>query len=283
MVETASLRVLGISGSLRRASYNTATLRAAAEVMPDDMGLEIAEIGDLPHFNADDEQEHGFPASVVRLRDQIAAADALLVATPEYNFSITGVLKNAIDWASRPPRSPLNLKPSAVLGAGGRLGTARAQAHFRDIALHSDLRMVQKPEVLISDPWDKFEAGRLIDERTRDQIRRLVLALRGLTLRIKATRRRVLVVGRHPPSMRRVTTELRELGYEPVGVADDESALELLNPGSFAAVLIGGGVEDASRVTLAAYVTRHAPSTAVVEVDSPDALHAALEGALELR
>ncbi len=281
MVETTQLRILGISGSLRRASYNTATLRAAAKVMPDDMSLEIAEIGDLPHFNEDDEREHGFPASVVRLRDQIDGADALLVATPEYNFSVTGVLKNAIDWASRPPRSPLNLKPAAVLGAGGRLGTARAQAHFRDIALHSDLRMVQKPEVLISDPWDKFEAGRLIDDRTLDQIRRLVLALRGLTLRIRATRRRVLVVGGHPATTRRVTTELRELGYEPVGVVDDESALELLNPGSFAALLIGGGVDDASRATLAAYVTRHAPSTAVVEVESPDSLHAVLEGALD--
>ncbi|MCH7879521.1 MAG: NAD(P)H-dependent oxidoreductase, partial [candidate division Zixibacteria bacterium] len=95
-----------------------------------------------------------------RLRSQIGASDALLFATPEYNFSIPGVLKNAIDWASRPPDSPINLRPTAVLGAGGRLGTARAQQHFRNIALHNDLRVVQKPEVLINRLLDLEETKR---------------------------------------------------------------------------------------------------------------------------
>lgn len=275
------MRVLGISGSLRERSYNTATLRAAGSLMPDDMTLEIADISALPLYNQDDERDHGFVAPVQTLRDQAALSDALLVATPEYNFSLSGALKNAIDWLSRPPDPPINLIPAAVLGAGGRLGTARAQRHFRDIAQHNDLRLVQQPEVLISNPWEKFDDDlRLTDERTRNQIRRLVMALRSLTLRIRATRKRVLVVGRQAGEVARLTTQLRELGYEPVAVLDDESAMNLIDPGHFSVLLIGADVERSARVALAEYKDKMAPETVLAEITDIEDLVEALETAL---
>ena len=170
--------VLGISGSLRRDSYNTATLRAAAELAPAGMSVEIADLSKLPPYNADVEKEEGFPPAVADLRERLGDADALLIATPEYNYSIPGVLKNAIDWASRGGRdAPINQMPAAILGAGGRLGTVRAQMHLRQILQHNDLRVVSRPEVLIDRAWEKFEDGRLTHERHRDQIRRLLDAL----------------------------------------------------------------------------------------------------------
>ena len=112
------MRVLGISGSLRKGSYNTAALRAAGELMPDDMELELADLNGLPMYNADDEKAHGVPTSVEALRQQVAAADCLLIATPEYNYSITGAPKNAIDWLSRPRDPPINLMPAANSTSG---------------------------------------------------------------------------------------------------------------------------------------------------------------------
>lgn len=219
---TEPITVLGISGSLRRGSFNTALLRAAGEEMPDGMDLVLADIGDVPVYNRDDERAHGFPPSVARLRAQVADADALLVATPEYNYSVTGALKNAWDWLSRQPDPPIDGMPLAILGTGGRLGTARAQQHFRDIARHNDLVAVQKPEVLVADAWSRFDEDlRLTDERTRGQLRRLVLALRSLTIRTRATRRRALVVGGDG----RATALLREVGFEVATRPADESAL----------------------------------------------------------
>ncbi len=178
------IRVLGISGSLRRGSYNTAALRAAAELAPPGMTIEIAPLDKLPFYDADVEREEGFPPAVEELRDSIRDADALLIATPEYNYSVPGVLKNAIDWASRGKAdAPINRKPTAIMGAGGRLGTVRAQLHLREIARHNDLRVVGRPEVLIDRAWTKFdEAGNLTDERHRDQIRRLLEALADLVV-----------------------------------------------------------------------------------------------------
>jgi len=279
--ESNPIRVLGISGSLRRRSYNTAALRAAGALMPDNMVLEIAEVIGIPLYNEDDERDSGFPEQVQSLRDQVMSADALLIATPEYNYSLTGALKNAIDWLSRPPSPPINLMPVAVFGAGGRLGTARAQRHFRDIALHNDLRLVQQPEVLISEPWDKFDDDLVLtDERTRDQLRRLVIALRGLTTRIKATRKRVLVVGRHSSAISTLTTRLREIGYEPVAVLDDDSALALIDPGQFSIVIIDEEVEPESRAALTDHISHIAPKTAVVDRPQLDNLVHVLEDAL---
>ena len=160
MTDTRQFKILGVSGSLREGSYNTQLLRAAAEIAPDGITVEIADISDLPMYNADIEREHGFPEPVERFRAQLQEADGLLFATPEYNYSVTGAMKNAIDWASRRP-SPLDYKPAAILGAGGGSGTARAQQHLRDILKHNDLRVVTDPEVLVARARQFFSDGQL--------------------------------------------------------------------------------------------------------------------------
>jgi chromate reductase len=169
-----TVNILGISGSLRRNSLNRSLLRVAAEMAPEGVIFEVADIGDMPMYNWDLEQEHGFPPSVARFRQQISEVDALLIATPEYNNSIPGALKNAIDWASRGgAEAPINHKPAAIMGAAGRLGSVRAQMHLRTVLLHNDLEVVQQPEVLIA-AGDNFTDGELTNERHRDQIRRLL-------------------------------------------------------------------------------------------------------------
>ena len=179
------ISVLGISGSLRRESRNTALLRAAQELAPDGMKIGIAGLADLPMYNWDDEQSDGYPVPVAQFRAAIADADALLIATPEYNYSVTGALKNAIDWASRGgPDAPINDKPAAILGAGGRLGTARSQEHLRLILRHNNLKVVTSPEVLIAFADEKFDDNlNLTDDRSRDQIRRLLLSLEEIVHR----------------------------------------------------------------------------------------------------
>lgn len=176
MTDSRQFKVLGVSGSLRTGSYNTMLLRAAAEVAPDGMTVEIADISDLPMYNADVEREEGFPESVQRFRDQLDRADGVLFATPEYNYSVTGAMKNSIDWASRRP-SPLDYKPAAILGAGGGSGTARAQRHLREILKHNDLRVVTHPEVLVARARQFFSDGRLADETIRKEVRSLLVAL----------------------------------------------------------------------------------------------------------
>ena len=173
----STLNIAGLSGSLRRGSYNTALLRAALSVLPEDTKLEIVEYGDVPLFNHDVEKQ-GFPESVASLRSQLERADAILFASPEYNWSIPGVMKNAIDWASRGPDSPLDGKPTAIMGAGGRLGTAYAQQHLRQILMHNDMRVVTKPNVLISHASKQFDEDlNLTNERYLDQIGRLLESL----------------------------------------------------------------------------------------------------------
>jgi len=174
--------VLGISGSLRAGSFNTAALRVAKELAPEGMTIEIADISQIPLYNEDVYQQ-GFPPSVDRFRDQIRAADALLFATPEYNFSISGVLKNAIDWASRPPAQPFNGKPAAMLGASaGRAGTARAQLHLRHVLSTLNAHVLNKPDVLIATAQNMFDDnGKLTDEATRKFVRQELEALLGWT------------------------------------------------------------------------------------------------------
>ena len=175
------IRVLAISGSLRRRSHNTAALRAAARLAPEGMEIEVVTLHGIPSFDADLEAGEGPPPAVEALKAAIAAADALLIATPEYNRSVPGVLKNALDWASRGGAdSPLWGKPAAILGAGGRFGTLSAQAHLRQILQHSRVRVVDHPEVMIDQASTRFDdAGSLIDDRIRRQIGRLLEALRA--------------------------------------------------------------------------------------------------------
>jgi chromate reductase, NAD(P)H dehydrogenase (quinone) len=180
------MNVIGISGSLRKGSFNTAALRAAQGLAPEGMTIERAEIGDLPLYN-DDVRAAGFPPPAERLRAQIAAADAILLVTPEYNYSISGVLKNAIDWASRPPSQPFEAKPVAIMGASpGLFGSARAQYHLRQMLIFLNAMPVNRPEVMIGQAQNKFDAdGNLTDEPTREFIRKLLVSLRDWTLRLQ--------------------------------------------------------------------------------------------------
>ena len=168
----------GIAGSLRRGSFNAALLREARALAPAATRMEIVDLAPLPLYNRDLEDD-GLPAPVEELRQALAVADGLVVATPEYNYSIPGVLKNAIDWASRGPDSPLDGKPMAIMGAGGRFGTVRAQMHLREIALHNSMRVMIDPEVFVVGAWGAFDdQGRLADERLRERVRQFMAAFR---------------------------------------------------------------------------------------------------------
>ena len=178
MSDAKGIDVLAICGSLRAGSYNQAALRTAIELKPPGMTIATADIGAFPLYN-EDVRAQGFPAPVETFRRQIAAADALLFVTPEYNYSISGVLKNAIDWASRPPDQPFAGKPVAIMGAAaGMAGTARAQYDLRRCCVFLDMHPLNKPEVLIGQAQTKFDTdGRLTDEAGRGFIRDLLVAL----------------------------------------------------------------------------------------------------------
>ncbi len=168
------LQVLAISGSLRKASFNSGLLRAAQEIAPEQMEIIILDINDLPFYNGDVEAQ-GDPASVVALKSAIRDADAVLFATPEYNWSISGALKNAIDWASRDrEEGSLMGKPATIIGAGGRAGTARAQMQLREILAELGSVVMVKPGVLVQAfAPPRFDSqGNLIDEETKDLLRK---------------------------------------------------------------------------------------------------------------
>jgi chromate reductase len=172
------LTILGIAGSLRKKSYNRAALRAAQLLAPENVKLEIFELDGIPMFNQDEEQNP--PEKVKQLKARIRAADAILLVTPEYNYSIPGVLKNAIDWASRPyGDNAWQGKPVAVMGASvGAQGSSRAQYHLRQVFVFLDMLPLNKPEVMIGNASQRFdEAGNLVDEDTKKHIRELLESL----------------------------------------------------------------------------------------------------------
>jgi chromate reductase, NAD(P)H dehydrogenase (quinone) len=170
------MKLLGIAGSLREGSYNRALLRAARELLPQGIELDELDLRSLPLYDADVEAA-GDPEPVVALKEAIHAADALLIATPEYNRGIPGVLKNAIDWASRPPlASPLTGKPVAIMGAStGRGGTARAQEQLRAALEFSRASVLDQPEVLVPEAFMRFgKQGELVDEGIRAELAELL-------------------------------------------------------------------------------------------------------------
>ena len=180
------MNVIGISGSLRKGSYNSMALRAAQKLAPAGMTLTIADIANIPMYN-DDVRAAGEPEAVLALKAQIAAADAVLLVTPEYNFSIPGVLKNTLDWLSRPPLTPFDGKPVAIMGASpGPVGTARVQYHLRQVLVFMNSFTVNKPEVFISSCAGKFNAqGELTDEATAKFMTDLLVSLDKLATRVK--------------------------------------------------------------------------------------------------
>jgi chromate reductase len=182
----ADLKVLGICGSLRKASFNMAALRACGELMPPGMSLQIAEISDLPIFNQD-VFDAGLPEPVKRFRAQVAEADGLLIASPEYNFSLTAALKNAIDWGSRPPNQVFQDKPIAVFSASaGPMGGARVQYDLRRILGQIWGHVLPRPEVFIGSAQTKFDAqGKLTDETTRKFLADLLQGFKTWILRMQ--------------------------------------------------------------------------------------------------
>ena len=173
---TVADKIVAFAGSLRRGSFNCALLRAAQELAPDGMDIEVIEIGALPFYNADVEAQ-GDPPSVAAYKGLVGDADGVLIATPEYNDGIPAVLTNAIDWGSRlPGRAPLSGKPVAVMGASpSRIGTARAQLHLRQLLSHVHARTLPPPELLIASAHESFDKSlRLTSESTREVLAKML-------------------------------------------------------------------------------------------------------------
>jgi chromate reductase len=180
------IHIHGFAGSLRKQSYNRALLSAASEMIPDEATLEIFDLEGIPPFNQDLEQQP--PDKVKEFKTKIRAADAILIATPEYNYSIPGVLKNAIDWASRPyGDNAFDGKAVAMMGASiGMLGTARAQYDLRRSFVFLNMYPMNQPEVMVPFVQDKVDAnGRVKDEKTRKKIKELLEGLVAWTRRVK--------------------------------------------------------------------------------------------------
>ena len=278
------ISLLGISGSLRSGSQNTALLRAAAESLGPGVTLTIAPLNGLPMYNWDDEQHAGFTTAVVALREQVAAADGLLFATPEYNWSVSGALKNAIDWLSRSPAPPIDHKPAAIMGVGGGSGTWRSQEHLRDILGHNRLRIVAQPEVMLVRSETRFVDDELVDEGARLQIHALVAALLDVVERARripppTVDGSVLVLGNHRATMRRVTHELNQLGYRTLPALDVPDALHMIEGRTLAAVVVGHGIDEVGRTEVRTRLEATQPETPLILPESPDVAAAAVDAA----
>ncbi len=178
------IKILAFAGSLRKQSYNRALLQAALELAPPTCNIEIFDLKNIPLYNQDEEQN--IPTAVQSLKEKVRAADALLIATPEYSYSIPGVLKNALDWGSRPyGDNAWNNKPVALIGASmGMMGSARAQYHVRQVFVSLNMHALNKPELMVATAQDKFDAsGRLTDSTTRQKMTELLKALVEYTRR----------------------------------------------------------------------------------------------------
>jgi chromate reductase len=187
-MDGAELTLLGIAGSLRKGSYNKGLIEAAGELAPEGMRIEVyEELGEIPPYN-EDVRVAGEPGPVEELKAKVAAADGLLIATPEYNYNVPGVLKNAIDWLSRPPaESPLRGKPAGIMGASaGNFGTARAQLALRQSFVFTETLAMLRPELLVFRAAERFnEQGRLTDETTRELLRGFLAELAKWVGRMK--------------------------------------------------------------------------------------------------
>ncbi len=179
------LNILGISGSLRKQSRNSGLLRKVAEIVPDNVSFSVADLLQVPFYNADIPVDQK-PESVLRIFDQMAKADAFVFACPEYNYSLAPPLKNIIDWASKEPDNALFAgKSVAIIGAGGGLGTGRAQYHLRQVCVYLDLHPLNKPEFLSNAFSESYNLdGDLVDFEKIDQLRNVIQALLEWTHRV---------------------------------------------------------------------------------------------------
>ncbi len=186
MNDTPQLRIAGLAGSLRRGSYNRAALKAAIELAPAGMTIEIIELGALPLYN-DDIRVEGYPPAVHAYREKIRGADGVLFATPEFNYSVSAPLKNAIDWGSRVPDPPYVGKATAIISASvSPIGGARAQYHLRHMCVSLNCFCMNQPQVYIGEAAKKFDAGlKLIDQNVRDELAKFLVAFRDYVIRLK--------------------------------------------------------------------------------------------------
>jgi len=185
-MDGGKVKILGIAGSLRKKSFNKMLLKAALEAAPQDMELETFDLEGIPPFNQD--LENNPHQKVKELKEKVKGADGILIVTPEYNYSVPGVLKNAIDAASRPySTNPFEGKPVAIMGASiGMLGTARAQYHLRQTLIFLNAFPLNQPEIMVPFAESKFdEAGRLTDEATREKVREFLVELARWVRRLK--------------------------------------------------------------------------------------------------
>lgn len=173
------MNILAFAGSLRQKSYNRGLIRAAQELKPEGMEIEVFEISPIPLYSQDVEDQ-GLPESVTQLKTKIEAANAILIATPEYNHSVSGVLKNAIDWASRPPKNSFDGKPVGIIGASpGGFGTVRAQVHLRSVISALNSYPMAKPELLVGSAGENFDAdGNLTDQKTKERLTKFLAAFK---------------------------------------------------------------------------------------------------------
>ncbi|TYH20659.1 hypothetical protein ES288_A05G448000v1 [Gossypium darwinii] len=184
------IKVAAICGSLRKASYNRGLIRTALELTKESIAgiqMEYIDISPLPMLDTDLEVDGKFPPAVEAFRQKILEADSILIASPEYNYSLTAPLKNALDWASRPPNVWAD-KAAAIVSAGGGFGGARSHYHLRQVGVFLDLHFINKPEFYLNafQPPAKFGSdGNLIDEDSKERMKQVLLSLQAFTLRLQ--------------------------------------------------------------------------------------------------
>jgi len=268
--------LIGISGSLRGGSYNTAMLRAAFDDLPEGVTAEIVSLRDLPVYDWDVEQD-GFPDPVARLRAHVAAADGIVFATPEYNFSVTSALKNAIDWLSRGPSSPIDYKPASIAGAGGGGGTRRSQNHLRDILTHNSVSVLAEPEVLVPGARTRFVDGELADDSVRAELGLMIHGLLDLIERKGHTgpphvRGSILLAAPDALIAAEMSRHTAERGYRPTITTTLSDAERHLGTRSIAAVVIDEGVDKADRIAITASASGHHPGAPIFLTDNPGSI-----------
>lgn len=277
--------LIGISGSLREGSYNTALLRAAFAGLPEGVTAEIASLDGIPMFNWDEEHRGGIPAVVAELRTKVAAADGIVFATPEYNFSVTGAMKNAIDWLSRGPSSPLDFKPAAMVGAGGRGGTRRAQQHLRDMLTHNSVRVLADPRVMVPGARMRFEDGQLINDAVRAELTFMIDAFLELIGREGATlqpevRGSILIAAPDAAAADELARQVAERGYRTLSTIAASDAQRLIRSRVIAAAILDPAYGD--RFGVVAALAEHCPQAPVILANDPGTVGAQLDDALRL-
>ena len=266
----ANTHLIGISGSLRSGSYNTALLRAAFEDLPEGVTAEVVSLADIPIYNADYVREHGKPDVVESLRSVARSADGIVFATPEYNWSVTGAMKNAIDWLSLGPESPLDFKPAAIIGAGGGSGTARSQRHLRDILSHNSLCIVSDPQVMVSAASQHFEGNELASDEVRSELSTMIDRLLQVIQRTRSIERldlrgSILVVGSEASRADQAAHSIVEHGHRTLTALAAVDAERILGRRTVAGVVLDALLGRDAQLA----VTAAAGAAPVVEVEDP--------------